>query len=423
MQIRKPLLWLIIPALLASCDAGPTVQLAADEQPIMIGSRVRRNTTILTDTFVCFDNALAKAGKKPLKIAVGNIADYTGKTSDSEGAVITRGGSLMLFSALGLMKYSVKLQDRFDTTVTDMEMKYVNARQLGDGTEHTVENEKVPWMPYFGGSILKSDYVIMGGITEVNFNLSSGGFNAEMNQTGFKRRTFTMSIAADLRLVKTDSLEVVATSSFQKQFTGREVSANLFSFFDVFNNKQLFDVYGGDISQEPMQLGVRTILEEATLELLSVANSLDYHPCTVPMVPVKAAPLAEPAKADPPKLTPAPVAAAEPALSKDLASVSTTQGTTATAGKQPPSALAAAKPATLQVPQGTARLLIGSFTVQANANAALEQAKANGIPAKIEAYIRDNRPWWIVVAFVSRDQATLDQIKHLGFPDAFFAKN
>jgi curli biogenesis system outer membrane secretion channel CsgG len=423
MQIRKPLLWLIIPALLASCDAGPTVQLAADEQPIMIGSRVRRNTTILTDTFVCFDNALAKAGKKPLKIAVGNIADYTGKTSDSEGAVITRGGSLMLFSALGLMKYSVKLQDRFDTTVTDMEMKYVNARQLGDGTEHTVENEKVPWMPYFGGSILKSDYVIMGGITEVNFNLSSGGFNAEMNQTGFKRRTFAMSIAADLRLVKTDSLEVVATSSFQKQFTGREVSANLFSFFDVFNNKQLFDVYGGDISQEPMQLGVRTILEEATLELLSHANSLDYHPCTVPMVPVKAAPLPEPAKADPQKLTPAPVAAAEPALSKDLASVSTTQGTTATAGKQPPSALAAAKPAKLQVPQGTARLLIGSFTVQANANAALEQAKANGIPAKIEAYIRDNRPWWIVVAFVSHDQATLDEIKHLGFPDAFFAKN
>ncbi len=87
--------------MLASCDAGPTVQLAGDEQPIMIGSRVRRNTTILTDTFICFDNTLVKAGKKPLKIAVGNIADYTGKTSDSEGAVITRGGSLMLFSALG----------------------------------------------------------------------------------------------------------------------------------------------------------------------------------------------------------------------------------------------------------------------------------------------------------------------------------
>ncbi len=414
MMSRNPISWLILASMLASCDAGPTVQLAGDEQPIMIGSRVRRNTTILTDTFVCFDNALAKAGKKPLKIAVGNIADYTGKTSDSEGAVITRGGSLMLFSALGLMKHSVKLQDRFDTTVTDMEMKYVNARQLGDGSEHTVENEKVPWMPYFGGSILKSDYVIMGGITEVNFNLSSGGFNAEMNQTGFKRRTFTMSIAADLRLVKTDSLEVVATSSFQKQFTGREVNANLFSFFDVFNNKQLFDVYGGDISQEPMQLGVRTILEEATLELLAHANSMDYHPCTVPMAPA-------PAKAEPPKQALAPLA--EPVLTPNVPAADTARETTTTLSQTAkPTLTAIPKPSAL-LPQSTARLLIGSFTVQSNANAALEQAKANGIPAKIEAVIRDNRPWWIVVAFVAHDQATLDQIRHLGFPDAFFAQN
>ena len=388
----------------------------------MIGSRVRRNTTILTDTFVCFDNALVKAGKKPLRIAVGNIADYTGKTSDSEGAVITRGGSLMLFSALGLMKRSVKLQDRFDTTVTDMEMKYVNARQLGDGTEHTVENEKVPWMPYFGGSILKSDYVIMGGITEVNFNLSSGGYNAEMNQTGFKRRTFTMSIAADLRLVKTDSLEVVATSSFQKQFTGREVSANLFSFFDVFNNKQLFDVYGGDISQEPMQLGVRTILEEATLELLSEANNLDYRPCTLPRAAVTATPIVKAANPAQPKGA-LPVPAAKPVAAKDLGGVATGRDTTTAVAQTSKTQLATMPKTAPAVPQGTARLLIGSFTVQSNANAALQQAKANGIPARIEAYVRDNRPWWIVVAFVSPDPATLNQIRQLGFPDAFFAKN
>lgn len=401
MPYRKPLLSLIIVVLLASCDAGPTVQLARDEQPIMIGSRVRRNTTILTDTFVCFDNALAAAGKKPLKIAVGNIADYTGKTSDTEGAVITRGGSLMLFSALGLMKHSVKLQDRFDTTVTDMEMKYINARQLGDGTQHTVENEKVPWMPYFGGSILKSDYVIMGGITEVNFNLSSGGFNAEINQTGFKRRTFTMSIAADLRLVKTDSLEVVATSSFQKQFTGREVSANVFSFFDVFNNKQLFDVYGGDISQEPMQLGVRTILEEAALELLAQANSLDYRPCTIPAMPVQPVPaaplLVEPLPAPPQTPVAAPTPAVAPAK------------TPATPKTAPPLA------------QGTARVMLGSFTVQENANAALGKAQANGIPAKIEAYLRGDRRWWMVVAVVAESPANLVKIKGSGFPDAYFA--
>lgn len=413
MSYRNPLLWLIMAAMLASCDAGPTVQLAGDEQPIMIGSRVRRNTTILTDTFICFDNTLVKAGKKPLKIAVGNIADYTGKTSDSEGAVITRGGSLMLFSALGLMKQSVKLQDRFDTTVTDMEMKYINARQLGDGTEHKVENETVPWMPYFGGSILKSDYVIMGGITEVNFNLSSGGFNAEINQTGFKRRTFTMSIAADLRLVKTDSLEVVATASFQKQFTGREVNANVFSFFDVFNNKQLFDVYGGDISQEPMQLGVRTILEEATLELLAQANKVDYHPCTLPVValaPVVTAP-AEPAKEIPTPQPVAPKAAQTTETQPQKAATDKTAAPPQTTASQPPT----------KVPQGKAIVILGSFTIQENANAAVANARAKGIPAKREATVRGNRPWWIVLAIMPDNRATLAEIQRLGFADAFFA--
>lgn len=407
---RTPLTWLIMVALIASCDAGQMVQLSPDEQPIMVGSRVRRNTTILTDTFICFDNVLAKAGKKPLKIAVGNIADYTGKTSDSEGAVITRGGSLMLFSALGLMKHSVKLQDRFDTTVTDMEMKYINARQLGDGAEHTVENEKVPWMPYFGGSILKSDYVIMGGITEVNFNLSSGGFNAEMNQTGFKKRSFTMSIAADLRLVKTDSLEVVATASFQKQFTGREVNANLFSFFDVFNNKQLFDVYGGDISQEPMQLGVRTILEEATLELLAHANRVDYHPCTMPVVaqtPVKPAPI------DPAKMAAAEKTAAVTAKPAQTPQVTKPIPTPKPAVKSTPTA---------PVPQGKARVTLGSFTIQENANAAVADARSKGIPAKIETLQRDDRPWWIVVAIVPDDAALLAKIRRLGFADAYFAE-
>lgn len=405
MRNAFPLIWLVIGSLLASCDPAPRVQLARDEQAMLVGSRVRSNTTILTDTFVCYDKMLFAAGKPPLRIAVGNIADYTGKTSDSEGAVITRGGSLMLFSALGLMRHSVRLQDRFDTTVTDMEMKYINARQLGDGTDHLVENENVPWMPYFGGSIQKSDYVIMGGITEVNFNISSGGYNAEINQTGFKKRSFTMSIAADLRLVKTDSLEVVATSSFQKQFSGQEVNANVFSFFDVFNNKQLFDVYGGSIDQEPMQLGVRTILEEATLDLLAHANGISYRPCTLP-------PVAQPAA-----LPPAQAVVQAPQPAQTVAqSAPLVVPQPAPPQPTPPQPVAQAPAPDRSGPM----LMIGSYTVQANAFDAMQKLKAAGIPAQIEPFVRNGRPWWHVVAYVAPNEGLRARVARLGYPDAYF---
>ena len=405
MSMYTFILSLTLVSTLASCEIFPSIRLAPDEKPMLAGSRVRQNTTILTNTFICYDKALVDAGKRPMKIAVGNISDYSGKTSDSEGAVITRGGSLMLFSALGLMPNSVKLQDRFDTSVTDMEMKYINARQLGDGKEHQMEDETVPWMPYFGGSILKSDYVILGGITEVNFNLASGGFSAEVNQIGFKRRSFTMSIAADLRLVKTDSLEVVATASFQKQFSGTEVNANVFSFFDVYNDKQLFDVYGGNIAQEPMQLGVRTILEESALELLAKANSLEYQPCTLPytepVAPVNAAAIAKPFPAVPKK-----PAAPKPAVAPKSATA-----------PQPATAPQAAPALT----GSNANLTIATFLVEANAKNTVQELKGIGITANVDVYERNGELFWIVGAVVPRDSTVLDKVRRLGFIDAYFS--
>ena len=83
--------------LLSACSKAPKIQLSPDEKPMVAGSRVRANTTINTETFRCFDKAVAQKHLPIMNIAIGNIADYTGKTTDSEGAVITKGGSLMLF--------------------------------------------------------------------------------------------------------------------------------------------------------------------------------------------------------------------------------------------------------------------------------------------------------------------------------------
>jgi hypothetical protein len=55
----------------------------------------------------------------------------------------------------------------------------------------------------------------------------------------------------------------VKTISSQKQFTGYEVGVGIFRFFGT----DLFDVNIGEKGQEPLQLGIRTALEEATIRL------------------------------------------------------------------------------------------------------------------------------------------------------------
>ena len=474
---------IVVSAVLAACTPTPKVQLSPDEAAIMMGSRVRANTTINTETFRCFDKAIARKGLPVMNIAVGNIADYTGKATDAEGAVVTKGGSLMLFSALGLMTQSVRLHDRFDTSVTDLEMTYVNARQLGDGQTHDVNGETVPWMPYYGGSIHKSDYTILGGITEVNFNLESGGYSAQINQIGPKKRSFTMSIAADLRLVETETLVVVATASFQKQFTGYEVGANVFSFFDVFNDKQLFDVYAGNIEQEPMQLGVRAILEEATLELMSDVANVDYTPCAYPKLvyadqlpqatdaaetpaavtatPVAPAPAPvapKPAAAAPVAAAPAPapVAAQAPVTAKPAAALaepapnvaatgtvaktmpaltsvdasSATSAATTTAAPAGTNLVANSTAAPAPAPAATSAsgtattgtIMVGTFKMQSGAAKAGKLLGSIGLTPTIRSQTTDTGTIWSVRVFTSRSPAILKKVQSLGFPDAYFRK-
>jgi curli production assembly/transport component CsgG/holdfast attachment protein HfaB len=266
--------------LTTGCASVRLQTLGPGEAPTVVGPAVRTNRTPLDPAMACYNRKLAAAlaGRK-LQIAVGEVKDYTGKMSDTEGTAITQGGSLMLFSGLCKLKDAVAIHDRFDMRVTDAELKYIGLRQLGDGRSHDVGGKQVPWMPYFGGTIKKSDYAILGGITELNYNIQSGGAEVRVNQVGPAARVYTMSVAADLRLIKTQTLEVVSAVSLQKQFTGFEVGFELFRFYDLFADNDLLDINIGNKSQEPLQLGIRAIIEESILHLLADATGVDYADC------------------------------------------------------------------------------------------------------------------------------------------------
>ncbi len=247
------------------------------EAPVMSGSSSRNNTTPMDTAFACLAQAYREVKAPVVAITVGDVKDYTGKYSQAEGNAITQGGSLMLYSALGKMGNTVRLQERFDTRIAELELAYADRRQLGDGRLHAVEAGKpqVPWVPYFGGSILRSDYYIVGGITEVNYNIQSRGAEMSVSAIGGKARTFTMNVGVDLRIVDSRSLIVVKTVSMQKQITGIEVGAGIFRFFGT----DLLDLNVGSKNQEPLQLGVRTTIEHGLLELLGAISGLSPQPC------------------------------------------------------------------------------------------------------------------------------------------------
>jgi len=264
---------------LSACSLMPVQTRAqlSSEAPVMSGSSSRNNTTPMETAFACLAQAHREVKAPVVSITVGDVKDYTGKYSQAEGNAITQGGSLMLYSALGKMGNTVRLQERFDTRIAELELAYADRRQLGDGRLHAVEAGKpqVPWVPYFGGSILRSDYYIVGGITEVNYNIQSRGAEVNVSAIGGKARTFTMNVGVDLRIVDSRSLVVVKTVSMQKQITGTEVGAGIFRFF----GSDLLDLNVGSKNQEPLQLGVRTTIEHGLLELLGAVSGLNPQPC------------------------------------------------------------------------------------------------------------------------------------------------
>ncbi len=87
---------------------------------------------------------------------------------------------------------------------------------------------------------------------------------------------YVMNVGLDLRLVNTNTLEVVDVISYQKQIIGRQVSAGVFDFLG--NN--FFDASAGESALEPIQLAVRSVIERAVLEMVSRLYKTPSDACT-----------------------------------------------------------------------------------------------------------------------------------------------
>ena len=224
------------------------------------------NGTPYSPALICLAEYARKYNVHAPRIAVGRIADYTGKAEDNGGRQITQGASLMAISALA--KAGAPIVERYDTSVSELELKYANNKLISDGPAGPSPN----YRKIVAGQVPGSDFYIVGGITELNYNIRSTGADlaggkqdATKGSGEFTGKMYVMNIGVDLRLVETKTLEVVDVASYQKQIIGREVGVGLFKFFGT----NVLNVSAGEGALEPVQLAVRSLIERTTVEFMA----------------------------------------------------------------------------------------------------------------------------------------------------------
>ncbi|HWE47044.1 MAG TPA: holdfast anchoring protein HfaB [Caulobacteraceae bacterium] len=230
---------------------------------------VTPNPTPYSQALVCLGD-YARAHNLPSpRIAVGRISDYTAKDEPDGGRKLTQGASLMAMSALA--KSGARLVERYDTSISELELKYANNKLITDAPDAT-PGTPAPYRHITSGQVPGSDFYIVGGITELNYNIKSAGFDIAGGgpKTGDLKaeaggQIYVMNVGLDLRLVSTRTLEVVDVVSYQKQIIARQVGVGAFQII----NHNGFEPIVGEAGMEPIQLAVRSTVERAVLEMMA----------------------------------------------------------------------------------------------------------------------------------------------------------
>jgi len=263
MRIRSLILALIT-LLITACSYMPILEESGNYADPIGYSSVTNYPTIYSAALICLRPEYAK--KPDTRIAVDRVADLTNTRSIRDGGFVSAGGTLMVISALS--KANIHLVERTNMQVARDEMDYAMDKILGHPSD---ENFK----KLHAGQVRSSDYFITGGITELNFNIKSNQGELKIPEIGIGTRYAVMNVALDLRAVKTETLEIENVVSFQKQIIGKEFKAGFFDFIGSTFTVGLFK----DKRTEPIQFGVRTVIERAVIDLISPIFEVDPHGC------------------------------------------------------------------------------------------------------------------------------------------------
>ncbi len=258
MRLRLHLLGMVgVGLALASC-APRAIYGEGGVQP-QYSFPVTNNDTPYT---ACLRQLAALPGSNRPVVAVGEVADKTGQINyDENGNALSQGVAEMMTSAL-FMTEKANMVERFDLRVPLAEIAMAE-RGLLDR----------PFASY-QGQIPGSDFIILGALTELNYNITSDGAGLWIMGMGAGARTVVINVALDARVVNSRNFAVVYAKSLQKQIYGFEVEANVFRFF----GNTLVEFDAGSVRNEPLQIGVRSVVEMFVYGMMTEGFGLPSEP-------------------------------------------------------------------------------------------------------------------------------------------------
>lgn len=248
-------------ALISTIMLTACTQAIEPSKPVrpLVGPPVTDNVTPYS---VCLAALAANPKQGRPTFAVGQISDKTGKMAYdliNDSTELTQGVSEMVISALFRTR-QVNLAERLDPRVALAEQQLVQQDLI-----------KRPARPV---DVAPAHFLVLGALTELNYNIQSGGERLYVGGLGGSRRVAVINVGLDLRLVDMASFGTVYVTSLQKQIVGVETEAGIFRFF----GDQFVEFDAGKVRNEPLQLGVRSVVELAVYQILTEGLGLPAEP-------------------------------------------------------------------------------------------------------------------------------------------------
>jgi curli production assembly/transport component CsgG/holdfast attachment protein HfaB len=238
----------LVPALFLAGCVTPQKADSPGVKP-MFTSAVTDNDTPYSQCLASWN--LAKPQKQPT-FSVGEISDKTGQVNlDNNGHALSQGASEMVMSAFYKTRM-INLVERLDLRIPLAEVKLAEQKRLNRPVS---AYDKLP----------ASDYIVVGAVTELNYNIVSGGVQLFVQGIGGGGRSVIVNVALDLRVVDARNFSIKYVTSLQKQIYGFEVEANVFRFF----GQTLVEFDAGKIKNEPMQLALRSVAEMSVYQIMT----------------------------------------------------------------------------------------------------------------------------------------------------------
>lgn len=259
-------------ATLSGCTSTQPTLLNNGYAPVS-GPSITANDTRYSQGLACVSERISLHNK--IRVSVDKIPDQTGKVNTTEGYKLTQGVESMAITALSKIS-AIQVVERRNLDTYNIEADLMRKKLIGDGRKYKISNGKqINYRPMLSGSITGANYYITGAVTEVNYNIYSGGHNLSISGIELGRRKVVMNVAMDLRIVDVKTLDVIDAISLQKQFVGERTKAGLYRFLD----SELVSYDGGRSIDEPLQLGVRAIVERGTAHLIGSLFNVKTDDC------------------------------------------------------------------------------------------------------------------------------------------------